>query len=73
MAGQHPSHPTGENVAASEVHVASDLALVRFLFGGIGDDDAADGLFLGIDALDDDAIVKRAESHAFLHLQTELS
>jgi hypothetical protein len=26
-----------------------------------------------LDALDDDAIVKRAELHAFLHLQTKLS
>jgi hypothetical protein len=43
--------------------------LLGFLLGGIGDDDAAGSLFLGIDALDDDAIVKRAESHAFLHLQ----
>jgi hypothetical protein len=38
-------------------------------FSGIGDDDAAGGLFLGIDTLDHDTIVKRAESHAFLHLQ----
>jgi hypothetical protein len=34
---------------------------------------AAGGLFLGIDSLDDDAIVKRAELHVFLHVQTELS
>src|SRR5438552_1327556 len=49
-----------------------DLTLLRFLLGGIGDDDAAGGLFLGIDAPDDDAIVKRAESHAFLHLQDRI-
>jgi hypothetical protein len=30
-----------------------DLTLLRFLLGGIGDDDAARGLFLGVDALDD--------------------
>ena len=37
-----------------------DLALRGLLFGGVGNDDAAGGFFLGIDALDDDAVVKRA-------------
>src|SRR5207302_4000157 len=49
-------------VAASRTH-GDDFALLRFLFGGIGNDDAAGGLFLGIDALDHDAIVERAELH----------
>jgi hypothetical protein len=40
-----------------------DLALARLLFGGIGNNDAAGSLFLGIDALDDNAVVKRAELH----------
>jgi hypothetical protein len=31
----------------------------RSLIGGVGNDDAAGGLFLGIDAIDDDAVVKR--------------
>ena len=42
-----------------------DLALRGLLFGGVGNDDAAGGLFLGIDALDDDAVVKRAEFHGY--------
>jgi hypothetical protein len=37
-----------------------------FLLGGIGNDDAAGGLLLGINALDDDAVVKRAKLHAVL-------
>src|SRR6186997_2208754 len=40
-----------------------DLALTRLLFGGIRNDDAASGLLLGIDALDDDTVVKRTELH----------
>src|SRR4051812_33299691 len=46
--------------ARSDSH---DLALRGLLLGGVGDDDAAGGLFLGIDALDDDTVVKRAEFH----------
>ena len=40
-----------------------DLALRGLLLGGVGNDDAAGSLFLGIDALDDDAVVKRTELH----------
>src|SRR3954447_920582 len=43
-----------------------DLALARLLFGGVRNDDAAGGLFFGIDALDDNAVVKRAELHGVL-------
>ena len=35
----------------------------RLLLGGVGNDDAAGSLLLGIDALDDDAVVKRTEFH----------
>src|SRR5437763_5886620 len=42
-----------------------DLALRGLLLGGVGNDDAAGGLLLGIDALDDDAVVKRAEFHGY--------
>src|SRR5262245_34867008 len=49
-------------VAAARTH-RDDLALGRLLLGGVGDDDAAGGLLLGIDALDDDAIVKRTKFH----------
>ena len=45
---------------------ATTLALLRLLLGGVGNDDAAGGLFLGIDALDDDAVVKRTELHGVL-------
>src|SRR5690606_34315820 len=39
------------------------LALLRLLLGGIGNDDAAAGFLLRVDALDDDAIVQRTELH----------
>src|ERR1043166_3349040 len=42
-----------------------DLALRGLLFDGVGNDDAAGALLLGIDALDDDAVVKRAEFHGY--------
>src|SRR6478672_7786186 len=45
---------------------SDDLALARLLFDGVRNNDAAGGLFLGIDALDDDAVVKRAELHGVL-------
>ena len=38
-----------------------DFALRGLLLSGVGNDDAAGGFFLGVDALDDDAVVKRAE------------
>src|SRR5689334_11796277 len=40
-----------------------DLALRGFFLGGIRNDDAASGFFLGLNALDDDTVVKRAELH----------
>src|SRR6516165_6072391 len=42
-----------------------NLALRGFFLGGVGNDDAAGGLLFGIDALDDDAIVKWTEFHGF--------
>jgi hypothetical protein len=42
---------------------AVNLALLRFLLGGVGNDYAASGLRLGIDSLDDNAVVKRSEFH----------
>jgi hypothetical protein len=56
---------------ASRPH-GDNLALLRFLPGRVGDDDAAGGLFLGFDTLDDHAVVERAELHAFLHLQDRI-
>ena len=40
-----------------------DLAGLGLFLGGIGNDDATGGLVIGLDALDDDAVVKRAELH----------
>src|SRR5262245_21535766 len=51
-------------VAAARAH-GDDLALRGLFLGGVGNDDAAGGLLLGIDALDDDAVVKRTEFHGY--------
>src|SRR5579864_3862861 len=42
------------------------FALRRLFLGGVGNDDAAGRLLLGIDALDDDAVVKRTKFHGVL-------
>src|SRR5260370_40306808 len=52
-------------VTAAGTH-RDDLALRRLLLRGIRDDDAAGAAFLGIDALDDDTIVKRTKLHGHL-------
>src|SRR6188474_3834069 len=51
-------------VAASRAD-GDHFALRGLFLGGVGNDDAAGGLLLGIDALDDDAVVKRAELHGY--------
>jgi hypothetical protein len=43
-----------------------DFALRGLLFGGVRNDDAAGRLFLGIDALDDDPVMKRSKLHTIL-------
>ena len=43
-----------------------DLALHRLFLGGVGDDDAARGLLLRLDAPDQHAVVQRTESHVNL-------
>src|SRR5262249_50178760 len=49
-----------------------DLALGGLFLGGIGNDDAAGGFLFGIDALDDNAVVKRTKLHdVLLKLLTE--
>src|SRR5271168_4277779 len=40
-----------------------DLALLRLLLDGVGNDDAAFRLFLALKAADDDAVVQRTEFH----------
>src|SRR5579872_5807494 len=42
------------------------FAFLRLFLGGVGDDDAAGGLFLLLEAADHDAIVQRTELHACL-------
>src|SRR5215471_16447382 len=49
-------------VASSRAN-RNDLALLRLLLGGVGNNDAAGALLLGFDALDDHAVVKRTEFH----------
>src|SRR5215475_1447460 len=52
-------------VAAARTH-RDDLALGGLFLGGVGNDDAAGALLLGVDALDDDAVVKRTKLHDVL-------
>src|SRR3954454_2328896 len=62
-------HVDGDELAVLVAAAWADgdnLALLRLLLNGIGNDDPAGGLFFGGDALDDDAIVKRTEFHAVL-------
>src|SRR5262249_38779333 len=72
LAEQHPVadlHVDRDELAALVAAARADgddLALLRLLLGGVRNDDAACGLLLGIDALDDDAVVKRTEFHAVL-------
>src|SRR5690348_13093396 len=49
-------------VAAARTN-GDDLALLRFLLGGVGNDYATSCLRLGIDSLDNNAVVKRSEFH----------
>src|SRR5579883_1636499 len=62
-------HVDGDQLAALIAAAGADrdnLALRRLFLGSIRNDDAAGGAFLGIDALDDDAIVKRTKFHDLL-------
>src|SRR6266542_6354623 len=49
-----------------------DFALLRLFLRGIGDDDPARGLLLGLDTTDEDTIMKRPETHSHLAPLTEL-
>src|SRR5215204_208785 len=53
-------------VAATRAN-SDDFALGRLLLGGVGNDDASGRLRLGVDALDDYAVVKRTKLHGILH------
>src|SRR3954463_10262558 len=62
-------HVEGNDLAgfiASAGADGDDLALLRLLFRGIRDDDAALGLFLSLDAADDDPVMPGTEVHAVL-------
>src|SRR4051812_2846158 len=41
----------------------NDFAFLRLFLGGVRDDDPASGLFVGLDSADEDAIMKRPETH----------
>jgi hypothetical protein len=41
----------------------NDFAFLRLFLGGVGDDDAASGLFFGFDAANEHAVVQRTEFH----------
>src|SRR6202047_4747326 len=51
-------------IAATGPH-GDDLAFLRLLLGGIGDDDPTLGLFLAFEASDHDAVVQRTKVHVF--------
>src|SRR5690349_14872331 len=40
-----------------------DFAFLRLFLGGVGNDDPAGGLLVGLDSADEDAVMKRPESH----------
>src|SRR5437868_9604193 len=59
----------GDELAALVASAGSNgdnLALLWLLLGGVRNDDATSGLRLGIDSLDDNAVVKRSEFHRCL-------
>src|SRR5215813_8836116 len=75
------ARPLAEQHAVADLHIqrnqlallvtaawpyGDDFPLRGFFFSGVRDDDAAGALLLGIDALDDDAVVKRTKLHAVL-------
>src|ERR1700722_1702613 len=66
IAGLHIQRDQLAGLVAAARADGDDLALGGLLFGGVGNDDAAGALLLGIDALDDDAVVKRTEFHGVL-------
>src|SRR5215208_6126885 len=41
------------------------FAFLRLFLGGVGNDDPARGLLLGLDTADEDAVMKRPETHRF--------
>src|SRR4051794_13862828 len=50
-------------VATSAGADGDDFAFLRLFLRGIGNDDPAGGLCLGLDSADEDAVMKRPETH----------
>src|SRR3954463_15036420 len=63
VAGLHVERDDLAGFVASAGPDGDDLALLRLLFRGIRDDDAALGLLLSLDAADDDPVVQGTEVH----------
>ena len=49
-----------------------DLALLRLLLGGVGDDEAADGRLLGLGRPYDDPVFQRLQIHRYILLEGNL-
>src|SRR5437660_11811047 len=73
--------PLAEQHAVADLHIdrdelagliapagtdGDDLALLRLFLCGVGNDDPAGALLFGVDALDDDTVVKRTGLHRLL-------
>jgi len=56
---------TGFSAAWGAGPDGDDLALLRLLLGSVGDDDAAGGLLLFFQTLDDHAIVQGTQIHRY--------
>src|SRR5262245_21281280 len=54
-------------IAAARTH-GDDLAFLRLLLGGIGDDDPAFGFFFTFETSDHDAVVQRTKGHTVFSL-----
>src|SRR5438105_15683386 len=61
VAGLHVQALARAVVLALALADGDDLALLRFLFGGVGDDDPAAHLLAFLDPAHDDAIMKRSD------------
>src|SRR5690348_5606454 len=51
-------------VAASAGADGNDFAFLRLFLGGVRNDDSAGRLLVGLDSADEDAVMKRPETHA---------
>src|SRR5215204_6744997 len=63
VAGLHVERLDLASLVAGAGTCGDHLAFLRLFLGGVGDDDAALGLLLGVDAAHDDAVMQRTEFH----------